>query len=350
MVGTSSTLTSNDQLVGGGHDILTLLGSGTFDLSSLAQFSGFAEVQTTGSNFVVDLPNGQNINVDASVAGNGTINLGSGSSTVTLSNSQTVNFSNGTDTVTGSGASSTFNMSGGTANISLTNGSGSLFDFGSGNATVALNNFEYGDSFALGTGSENITFGSAAYLELVNFNLSSGQFSIDASAAGGGYFNHVNSYSHSRFSGRRCLKGPTTNTNYLYLTGTDGTYDLSSSTIQNISNLSLWAPALSLTAMVSVALHRSQARAPSSIRGRRPTCPATSVGQGTQIESSNTSGTTFLVKDFQTALDILPGPAPDTVQAEGFNFTATQRDQLFDQGNAVVSDSTGVSGSPGSEL
>ena len=46
--GTASTLNATDQLDGaGGHDVLALYGGGTFDLSTLAQFDGFEEVNLT---------------------------------------------------------------------------------------------------------------------------------------------------------------------------------------------------------------------------------------------------------------------------------------------------------------
>ena len=43
--GTSATLNASDSLDGeAGHDTLSLFGSGTFDLSALAQFTGVEEV------------------------------------------------------------------------------------------------------------------------------------------------------------------------------------------------------------------------------------------------------------------------------------------------------------------
>jgi hypothetical protein len=364
VVGTSSTLNSNDQLVGGGDDILTLLGSGTFDLTSLAQFSGFTEVQATGSNFALTLPSGENINVDTSLAGNGTINLGSGSSTVTISDSQTLNFTNGNDTVTGSGNNSAFNLSSATANISLSGGNGSNFNLGSGSAIISLDgaleydvfnlgsgsatitvdgNLLYESQFTLGSGNANITIGG--YVEYDTFNLSSALFDIDASAAGG-YYSFFNSNSYSNFQAGDVIKASTnTSTNYLDLNGTDGTYDLSSSTIQNIANLSL-ASGVSVNGNGVGEFATISGAGTIIYSGATADLSNTSVGQGVEIESTNTSGTTFLVKDVQTALDILPGTAPNTIEAEGFTFTAQQRNLLFDQGNAVVEDSTGVYGSP----
>ena len=73
-------------------------------------------------------------------------------------------------------------------------------------------------------------------------------------------------------------------------------------------------------------------------------------GGGPNLKASQgsvTSGTTFLVKDFQTALDILPGTGPNTIEAEGFTFTDQQRNQLFDQGGAhTIIDTSGTYTAP----
>jgi hypothetical protein len=50
VTGTSTTLNSADTLDGGGgHDTLQLFGSGTFNLSTLAQFTGFEELDRIGA-------------------------------------------------------------------------------------------------------------------------------------------------------------------------------------------------------------------------------------------------------------------------------------------------------------
>jgi VCBS repeat-containing protein len=72
IIGTSSTLNSGDRLVGGGHDVLVLYNSGSFDIGSLAAFSGFASVDVenfTGSTASLNFGN-RLISVD-SAAPNG---------------------------------------------------------------------------------------------------------------------------------------------------------------------------------------------------------------------------------------------------------------------------------------
>ena len=54
----------------------------------------------------------------------------------------------------------------------------------------------------------------------------------------------------------------------------------------------------------------------------------TTVG-GFTVTSTNASGTTFTVKDLGTALQIAGGAGQDTIVAQGFNFTAAQRDAIF---------------------
>lgn len=50
---------------------------------------------------------------------------------------------------------------------------------------------------------------------------------------------------------------------------------------------------------------------------------------GFTVASTNTSGTTFTVKDFSTAFQIAGGPGQDTIVATDFNFTADQRNAIL---------------------
>ena len=54
----------------------------------------------------------------------------------------------------------------------------------------------------------------------------------------------------------------------------------------------------------------------------------TTVG-GFTVTSTNAGGTTFTVKDLGTALQIAGGAGQDTIVAQGFTFTAAQRDAIF---------------------
>src|SRR3954470_19788779 len=79
--GTSAALNATDSLDGGtGYDALALFGSGTFDLSSLAQFIGFEEVDVTnitGGASNLTLRNGVDltVNVDNETGNGGTVQL-----------------------------------------------------------------------------------------------------------------------------------------------------------------------------------------------------------------------------------------------------------------------------------
>jgi len=50
---------------------------------------------------------------------------------------------------------------------------------------------------------------------------------------------------------------------------------------------------------------------------------------GFRVVSTNAQGTTFTVSDLGTAFQIAGGPGQDTMVAQGFTFTADQRDTIF---------------------
>src|SRR5262249_35133719 len=52
---------------------------------------------------------------------------------------------------------------------------------------------------------------------------------------------------------------------------------------------------------------------------------------GVQIASTNAAGTTFTVPNLATAYEVAGGPGQDTLVANGFNFTDTQRLTIFGQ-------------------
>jgi hypothetical protein len=238
VVGTGSTLNGSDQLVGGGHDVLALYGQGTFDLTQLSQFSGFDEVvlaslpNTSGETVSLVLPNGQNIDVDASNSSASylSLQLGSGNSTVNLGSSiaggRTINFSGGNAIVTDSISSnyynsnynfstetailtltrsdyynsSYFNLSSGGTTINLTENGGneySYFTISSGTAEINItyNNYQDYSNFSLSSGTANIVisdhnpYSYIGYRDNSNFTLSTGLYSIDASSDPNGSVN-----------------------------------------------------------------------------------------------------------------------------------------------------------------
>jgi hypothetical protein len=109
--GLSTTLNAADQLDGGdGHDTLQLFGSGTFDLSALAQFANFEEVSLanlTGGSSAYYLPTDLTLDVNVEGQSYGEIHLG-GNQTLAVSSAssqQYVFLSAGTDIVNLDGSS-----------------------------------------------------------------------------------------------------------------------------------------------------------------------------------------------------------------------------------------------------
>ncbi|TMJ88280.1 MAG: hypothetical protein E6G79_02835, partial [Alphaproteobacteria bacterium] len=120
VIGTGATLSNGDSLTGAaGSDTLRISGNNSsFDLNSLAGFTGFEFVDLTGTGQRLVLKNGQNITVNG---GNGTtVTLGIGIDTVTFSTgTNTVNAALGSgatlntgDRLTGGSGIDTLNVSG----------------------------------------------------------------------------------------------------------------------------------------------------------------------------------------------------------------------------------------------
>jgi hypothetical protein len=198
--GTAATLNPSDSLDGGGgYNTLALFGSGTFDLSALAQFVNFQEVDVTnitGGQSNLTLPNGigLTVNVDNESGNGGTINLADSAVTLNLGSSgnYTVNGSTGTATISGSNGGH-FHLSGGDETINLTGGN---------NGT-----------FYLSTGAANIT-SSGVYLNDVY--VSSGKSTIDFSNSS---YNYIIVQDVSTINYNDIFTGYNSNENYLYVDG-----------------------------------------------------------------------------------------------------------------------------------
>src|SRR5262249_58904777 len=84
VVGSASTLNSGDQLIGGGgYDTLALYDAGTYDLRTLAQFTGFQEVDLVdnsagGQTTTLYVPDAQDLLVAARGNNNIVIYTGTG--------------------------------------------------------------------------------------------------------------------------------------------------------------------------------------------------------------------------------------------------------------------------------
>ncbi|WP_342710725.1 VCBS domain-containing protein [Bradyrhizobium sp. B124] len=197
-IGTGATLNSGDSLTGGtGTDTLAISGnSATFDLNSLAVFSGLENVTLSGTGDSLTLKNGQNLTVNAG-SGN-TITLGTGNDTVsftsganavnaissTLNNGDSLTGGSGTDTLalTGGGG---FNLNSLTAftgfeNITVDNGNTTLTLKNAATINVTLGNGT--DSLTGGTGVANTTVTLGTGTDTVNLGSGSGSNTINATA------------------------------------------------------------------------------------------------------------------------------------------------------------------------
>ena len=339
IVGNASTLNVGDRLVGGGNDILSLSGAGTFDLTSLAAFSGFGTVRAIGGNYILTLPN-QVLSIDTSNAtGPGTLNLGPGLSTVSLgSGGNTVNFGSGGATVTGGGAAGNFgaafdlNFSSGSVAASLNNSdNGSQYNFGTGSVKLAITNATY-NSFNFGAGSANVALQGALY-GTENVQLSTGLVVFDASQATGDRI-FVTAASSTDIHAGDVLNGPSgTASNFpntLALMQSVGVYDLSQITLNGIQNLQLSGAVVDGDNNLS-GFSAITGTGEIDFSGSNSDLSNTGVSSNIKIVSNNVNGTSFIVKDIQSALDIIGSSGNDTISTQAFTFTAAQRETIFEQ-------------------
>ena len=221
--GTALTLNAGDSLDGGaGYDVLQLFGSGNFDLSALAQFTGFEQVDLTNiaggvSNLTLRDGLDLTVNVDNEANGGGTVTLGSGTTTLNLgtSYSYSVFDSSGAATITANGYNNHFYMGSGTSTIT-DNGQSDSFSLGSGTATLNLG------------GSYN------------NVYVSSGQVTINFTTLGSGIYNFVYISNPGSLNPNDVFNGTSGSNNYFYVLGGNGEeLNLTTITFTNSWGLSL---------------------------------------------------------------------------------------------------------------
>jgi T1SS-143 domain-containing protein len=169
IIGAGATLNAADSLSGGsGTDTLVLTGSGSFDLNTLASFTGFEKVTLNGVGQSLTLKNGENLQV---TGGNGnTVTLGT-------SGNDTVAFTGGTNTVNTTNAQ--FN-----ANQTITGGSGADTIKITSAATVVDTAFTHVsgvETLQLGNFSNSVTLGL-----LASAAIGTGTLTIDDSSGGAG--------------------------------------------------------------------------------------------------------------------------------------------------------------------
>jgi hypothetical protein len=374
VTGNGQTLNASDHLVGGGHDQLALYGEATspppevsapygwgsggfFDLTALAAFTGFDKVVLNGSGYDLTLT-GQDIAVDASSAtGPGHIKLGSGVSDVSLGSAGAwLEFSSGLATVHGDGVGgSNFSFSTGSADVTLSNLQYGTFNFSSGAVNVDIANLSpvYTSQFYLGSGEAHVTIrGLVPYYDITDFSLASGTYDIDVSGFVGGS-SSFQSFSIADLHGGDILAGNSNNPasiinlnaqNVLNLFGTDGTYDLTGVSLSGIQDLHLYS-GVKISGDVGISSFGSVTGTGGTITfaGAVADLSTVHVAAGTQIVSTNNTGTTFEVGDAQTALDVLGGVGQDTVDAHTLTLTDAQKLAIFAQGSIeTIIDATGT--------
>ncbi|KQP72786.1 hypothetical protein ASF60_11590 [Methylobacterium sp. Leaf113] len=283
----TATYTGGDQLDGGaGYDVLALTGPGSFDLANLAQFTGFEEVHltnVTSSSASLTLRDGVDLKVTLS---DGTTTPG-GSTAFPTAGGFSVTLSTGRVTLQGGSGSDQIYVNGSTKLQA-----GSVIDGGAGYDTLSL---------------------SAPY----NYNPTTGASpSVDTTYDLTGIsLNHVENLN---VSGSIMGAGKT-----IVKVDAASLADVTSISLGYNGTLATTATALDLTSkIVSSGLYPS-------------------VSTGT-ITSLNTTGTSFTVGSFQTALQIVGGTGQDAMILKGTTLTSAQRDQLFASSIETVTDASGT--------
>jgi hypothetical protein len=198
----------------------------------------------------------------------------------------------------------------------------------SGFANITLNNYTNGAAI-LYLGSQPVTV----------TGLGSGQENVylgwgQTTYYGGSGYNYIFSNGNFDWSSTDVING--VNSGYLYLNENNSanvTYDLTGNTLQNINYLYGYGDNLTLKINSADAAGVSYFYA-GSANDELVTADATLDLSHTSvinfaILSTNAIGTTFTVRDVATAFTIAGGPGQDTIVANGFAFTADQRNAIF---------------------
>jgi len=258
----------------------------------------------------------------------------------------TYTLTTGSDNVTGTSNNDTVNGTAATLNSgdSLSGGAGTdtLALYGSGTFWVA--------TLATFTGFENITLNNftsgAATLNLGNQSIAitgygSGQEIVylgsgAISLQGGSGSNTIySSSSSSNWNAGNSIDGGSQG--YLYLNWSNGSnsasYDLTTNTLSHISYV--FGGGTNLTLKINSAVAGGVANFYGyGTNDQLVTSDATldlshSSVSGFTVVSTNTTGTNFTVHDIGTAFQIAGGSGTDAITAQGFAFSADQRNAIF---------------------
>ncbi len=268
----------------------------------------------------------------------------SGTYTAALPEPHVFSLTTGSDTVAGTTGDDTVNGTAATLNAGdrLTGGAGSdvLALYGSGTFQV--------DQLTIFTGFEGITLtnftNDRATLTLGNqsiavtgygsgseyVNLGSGAVTFQ----GGSGDNNVYSYSASNWNAGNSIDGGLYGAVNLNVSGTvDAVYDLTTNALSHIQQL--LGIGDNLTVHINSAVAGGVvAYGASGTNARLLTSDAVldlshSTVSGFTVASSNTTGTNFIVHNLGTAFQVAGGTGSDTITAQGFAFSADQRNAIF---------------------
>ena len=332
--GLSTTLNATDNLDGGdGYDVLQLFGSGTFDLSTLVQFTGFEEVDVTnisGGSSSLKLRNGVDltVNIDNEANSGGQIWLADGETTLNLGNSLG------------------YSVYGSTGTATITSSAGGYFNLSSGDTTINVEG--EGATFILSTGSADITYSGSGY---TSTTVSSGHVSLDLSGSTDWnevHIDHPDTIDYSDIITGNALPGHNT----LYVNGSGEDLDLTQLTISgrwdlyigehHESDITVDVDDASLLFIDKIYVGSTGDKIDTAAASLDLTQTPLVLGNPS-ITSTNATGTTFTVADVTTGLHVVGGTGDDTLILQGLSFTAGQRDAIFAQGS--VEHITDLSGS-----
>jgi VCBS repeat-containing protein len=297
ITGNAATLTSGDSLMGAGHDVLALSGSGIFDLNAIAGYSGIERVNAvnfSGGFAFVTLRAGTTTDVATA--------LGSGPATLNVSGA-TVN-----------------NIQGNWTNVVLSNAT--VGDINSGSATnIALSG---------GTTVGSIE-GNWSGVGLI------GTSRVTGAIQGNGDGNEISFYTLASWNPHGVIDGgggfDTLNLLDFLNPAQNATLDLRSATLTSIERLNLNGS--NNTLLVDTDALAGFTEIIGSVGSRIVTSEAAldlsgkTIFGGLTVQSSNATGTTFTVDSKPTAFEVYGGSGQDTLKTTSFAFTSTERDAVF---------------------
>jgi hypothetical protein len=258
----------------------------------------------------------------------------------------TYTLTTGPDTVVGTAGDDTVNGTAATLNAgdSLSGGTGTdtLALYGSGTFRVdqlaAFTGFENITLNNFTSGSANLYLGSQS-IAVTGYGSGQEQVYLGTGAVtfqGGGGSNSVWITSPSNWNSGNSIDGGSYGSVYLnwsnYVDG--ATYDLTTNTLTHINNLYGYGGnnltvKVNSTVATGVASFSAYGTNDQLVTSDAALDLSHSAVSGFTVASSNATGTNFTVHDIGTAFQISGGSGTDTITAQGFAFSADQRNAIF---------------------